>query len=106
MDINVDLKLFAQLKVDLDAVVREFTDAADFSDAVADATGHDGLHEHVHDFAYKWNDERKGMTEDVSALKGQIAGISDGCTKTDEGLAAALDQMTSKATEKLKEKAE
>jgi hypothetical protein len=91
-DLTLDLKLLEQLKEDLESVVREFTDADDFSDEVAEATGHDGLHGHVRDFAHKWNDKRKGMTENVSTLQGQIASISDGFSKTDEGLAAALEQ--------------
>jgi uncharacterized protein YukE len=91
-DLKLDLALLAQLKDDLEAVVQEFKDADDFSDDVAEATGHDGLGGHVRDFAHNWNDKRKAMTGDVEALQGQIASISDGFSKTDEGLAAALEQ--------------
>lgn len=91
-DLKLDLELLTQLKDDLEAVVNEFKDADDFSDDVAEATGHDGLSGHVRDFAHGWNDKRKGMTDDVEALQGQIASISDGFTKVDDGLAAALEQ--------------
>lgn len=91
-DLTLDLKLITQLKDDLDAVVKEFNDADDFSDDVADATGHDGLHGHVRDFAHKWNDKRKKMTESVTALQQQVKAISDGFTQVDSGLAKALNE--------------
>lgn len=90
-DLTLDLHLLTQLKEDLDAVVKEFKDADDFSDAVADATGHDGLHGHVRDFAHKWNDKRKKMTGNVEALQKQIGAISDGFTHVDSQLAKALE---------------
>ncbi|MCX7523197.1 hypothetical protein OSC27_13040 [Microbacterium sp. STN6] len=89
-DLKLDLELLAQLVSDLESVSAEFTNADDFSDTVADATGHDDLRGHVRDFAHKWNDKRKDMTDDVKALHEQIAAITDGFTKVDEGLAKAL----------------
>lgn len=94
-DLTIDLQLLAQLKADLDAVVREFKDADDFSDSVAEATGHDGLHSHVEDFAHKWNDKRAKMTENVEALQQQVAAVSDGFSQTDTGLAKALEDAAS-----------
>ncbi|MGN6327259.1 hypothetical protein [Pseudolysinimonas sp.] len=90
-DLTLDLQLLGQLRDDLDAIVKEFKDADDFSDDVANATGHDGLHDHVRDFAHKWNDKRKKMTENVEALQKQIAAITDGFTKVDDQLAKALE---------------
>ena len=94
-DLKLDLALLAQLKDDLEAVVSEFKNADDFSDDVADATGHDELSGHVKDFAHRWNDKRRGMTENVEALQGQIASISDGFTQVDDGLAKALEDAAS-----------
>jgi hypothetical protein len=90
-DLSVDLPLLKQLKEDLDAIVKEFTDADDFSDDVADATGHDALHDNVRDFAHKWNDKRKKMTANVDALQKQISAITDGFTTVDSKLAKALE---------------
>ncbi|MGJ4844647.1 MULTISPECIES: hypothetical protein [unclassified Leifsonia] len=90
-DLKLDLELLGQLKSDLEAIVSEFKGADDFSDAVADATGHDGLSGHVRDFAHKWNDKRKKMTESVESLSKSVAGVTDGFTKVDEGLATALE---------------
>jgi hypothetical protein len=90
-DLTLDLQLLTQLKEDLTAIVKEFKNADDFSDAVADATGHDGLHGHVRDFAHKWNDKRKKMTGNVEALQKQIGAISDGFTHVDSQLAKALE---------------
>jgi uncharacterized protein YukE len=91
-DVVIDLELLQQLKEDLEAIAKEFADADDFSDSVAEATGHDQLSSHVRDFAHKWNDKRKKMTEDVEGLQKSIAAISDGFTKVDDGLAKALEQ--------------
>lgn len=44
----------------------------------------------MEDFAHKWNDNRKAMTEAVEALRKKIEGITDGFTQVDDGLAKAL----------------
>lgn len=91
-DLKIDLELLQQLKEDLEAIAKEFTDADDFSDSVAEATGHDNLSSHVKDFAHKWNDKRKSMTEAVEGLQKSVAAISNGFTQVDAGLAKALEQ--------------
>lgn len=90
-DIKFDLQALHQLKDDLEAVVNEFKNADDFSDDVGEATGHDALRGHVHDFAHKWNDKRQKMCEAVEDLQKKIASITDGFTQVDEGLAKALE---------------
>ncbi|GAB3411435.1 hypothetical protein GCM10027515_32990 [Schumannella luteola] len=89
-DLKMDLGLLEQLRNDLDAVIAEFEGADDFSDDVAEATGHDDLGGHVRDFAHKWNDKRKKMTENIKALREQLSAITDGFTKVDKELAKAL----------------
>ncbi|HEY0261359.1 MAG TPA: hypothetical protein VGC18_16065 [Lacisediminihabitans sp.] len=96
-DLKLDLELLTQLKDDLKAVEHEFKDADDFSDTVADATGHDDLAGHVEDFAHKWNDKRKSMTEAVEDLYKSIEAISDGFTKVDAGLSKALEDAATSA---------
>jgi len=91
-DLQLDLALLEQLKTDLDAIVKEFKGADDFSDDTADATGHDELAGHVRDFAHKWNDKRKKMTEAVENLSSSVASITDGFTQVDDGLAKALEE--------------
>jgi uncharacterized protein YukE len=90
-DLKLDLELLQQLKEDLEAIATEFKGADDFSDDVANSTGHDDLGSHVEDFAHKWNDKRKSMTEAVEDLQKSIAAISDGFTQVDAGLAKALE---------------
>jgi hypothetical protein len=90
-DLNFDLQLLHQLRDDLDAVVNEFTNADEFSNDVATATGHDELGGHVSDFASKWNDKRKTMLESVKALQQKIGAITDGFTEVDDSLAKALN---------------
>ncbi len=91
-DLVLKLDELVQLRDDLDAVVREFHNADDFSDSVADATGHDGLHGHVRDFAHKWNEKRKSMTENVENVQKVIAAVADNFTKVDGDLAKALEE--------------
>ena len=86
-DLVLKLDELVQLRDDLDAVVREFQNADDFSDQVAEATGHDSLHDHVRDFAHKWNEKRKEMTENVKNVQQVIAAVADNFVKVDgEGL--------------------
>jgi len=94
-DLNLDLNRLEQLDTDLNAVISEFKNADDFSDAVADATGHDGLHDHVRDFAHKWNEKRKSMTTNVENLQKQVHAISNGFKQVDDGLAKALREASS-----------
>lgn len=94
-DLKLDLEVLRQLKADLDAIVKEFQGADDFSDTVADATGHDQLAGDLHDFAHRWNDKRKKMTGDVEALAQSVAAISDNFTKVDAELAKALESAAS-----------
>lgn len=90
-DLSIDLGRLETLHKDLDAIGAEFRNADDFSDAVADATGHDDLAGHVRDFAHNWNDKRKSMTEAVENLVKSVGAITDGFTKVDAGLAKALE---------------
>ncbi|TPW72260.1 hypothetical protein [Schumannella sp. 10F1B-5-1] len=90
-DLKLDLQLLHQLKDDLEAIVKEFKNAEDFSDGVASATGHDELSGLVHDFAEKWNIKREKMLKNVETLQQQIAAISDNFTSVDKDLAKALE---------------
>ena len=90
-DLILDMKLLDQLKSDLEAIVKEFKNADDFSDDTADATGHDDLAGHVRDFAHKWNDKRQSMTESVENLSKSVSSVTDGFTQVDAGLAKSLE---------------
>lgn len=93
-DLRLDLEVLKQLAADLAAIQKEFEGADDFSDTVADATGHDKLSGDLHDFAHRWNDKRKKMTEDVEGLSKSVKEISDNFTKVDAELAKALEQAS------------
>lgn len=90
-DLVLKLDELIQLRDDLDAVVREFRGADDFSDSVGAATGHDALEGHVRDFAHKWNEKRKSMTENVENVQKVIAAVADNFTKVDGDLAKAVE---------------
>jgi uncharacterized protein YukE len=95
-DLILDLQRLDQLHSDLQAVVDEFTGASGFSHDVADATGDDHLADKVRDFADRWNDKRKNMTESVESLQKAIAAITDNFSKVDQGLAKALEDSENK----------
>jgi hypothetical protein len=95
-DLILDLQRLDQLHSDLQAVIAEFKGASDFSHDVADATGDDHLADKVRDFADRWNDKRKNMTESVESLQKAIAAITDNFSKVDQGLAKALEDSETK----------
>lgn len=90
-DLKLDLALLEQLKSDLDAIVSDFKGADDFSDDVAEQTGHDDLAGHVRDFAHKWNVKRKDMNKNVENLEKVVGAITKGFTQVDGQLAKALE---------------
>jgi ABC-type transporter Mla subunit MlaD len=98
--LKLDLQLLDQLRDDLSAVVSEFKNADDFSDDVADATGHDDLAGHVRDFAHAWNEKRKSMTTNVENVQKAVAAITDNFTKVDQGLAKALEDSANSGSDK------
>jgi hypothetical protein len=89
-DLELDFHRLIDLKNDLESVVQEFTNADDFSDDVATATGQDDLASEVRSFASGWNNKRQAMLSDVENLQSQIQAITDGFTQVDTGLAKAL----------------
>lgn len=97
-DLKIDLGRLETLHSDLNAIASEFKNADDFSDSVAQATGHDELAGHVRDFAHKWNDKRKKMTEAAENLTKSVGSITDGFTKVDAGLAKALQDGAEQST--------
>src|SRR6188768_3283987 len=92
VDLIMDLGLLQQLKDDLTAISTEFSNADDFSQDVADATGHDDLSHHVQEFADKWNDKRAKMVEAIDALQATVGAVADAFSEVDEGFAKALEE--------------
>lgn len=95
-DLILDLQRLDQLNHDLQSVIDEFKNASDFSHDVAAATGDDHLADKVRDFADRWNDKRKNMTESVEGLQKAVGAITENFTKVDQGLAKALQDGAEK----------
>jgi hypothetical protein len=89
-DLIVQLSLLDQLKADLTAIAAEYEKADDFSSDLADAVGDDELSGRVHEFSQTWNDRRKNMTEQVTALRDEVTAIRAGFTQVDAELGKAL----------------
>ncbi len=91
-DIKIDLESLTTLASNLSSIIAEFTDANDRADAVAKATGEEGLQDRVETFARNWDIRRKDMIEDLEVLKSNIAGIAENFTAVDADLADALEE--------------
>ena len=89
-DIVIQMHLLEQLEKDLLAIATEYSNADTFTGEMADVVGHDGLGERVREFSRSWNDRRKNMTEQVTALHEQVKAIRDAFTQVDEELGKAL----------------
>jgi uncharacterized protein YukE len=91
-DLLLDIKMLDETEQNLKAIISEFENADDFSDGVADATGHDHLADKVRDFAHGWNDHRADMLEAIKAIHESVKKIYDSFDQTDKKLAAALTE--------------
>lgn len=90
--LEIQYDLLDQLADDLKLIAREYANADEFSDDVADAVGHERLAERVREFSTKWNDRRKNMLEQVEALQGQVEAIRDAFAQVDDELLKALTE--------------
>jgi len=96
-DLSIDMEELRTLAEDLKAIQEEFEGADDGAEDAADATGHDGLHDKVNDFADKWRIKRGEMTQNVAKLQGIVQQIVDTFTEVDTELAKALEDAAEKA---------
>lgn len=90
-DLRVNLAALHELGSDLTAIAGEFREANVLSDAIAEATGHDGLRDAVRDFAHGWDDTREDMVGDVEVLAEAAHAIADVFTEMDAELATAVE---------------
>ena len=90
-DLRIDMAALDALGSDLAGIAAEFREANVASDAIAEATGHDGLREAVRDFARGWDDTREDMVGDVEVLAEVSAAIAEVFTDVDGQLAAVVE---------------
>ncbi len=90
-DLRIDLDALHALGADLTGIAAEFREANVASDAIAQATGHDGLSQAVRDFAHGWDDTREDMVGDVEVLAEVSVAIAEIFTDVDGQLATALE---------------
>ncbi|MCU1442710.1 MAG: hypothetical protein JWQ59_860 [Cryobacterium sp.] len=91
-DLVIQMDLLDQLETDLAGIAAEYEKADDFSAELADVVGHVALGDQVREFSTSWNDRRKNMAEQVTALHGQVAAIRDAFTEVDLELSKALQE--------------
>lgn len=98
-DLKINMTELKGLASDLKVISDEFKNADNNSEDAADATGDDELRDKVQDFADKWRVKRDEMGGNVTKLQGVLQSIVDTFTQVDEGLANALEEKASEATE-------
>jgi len=90
-DLRIDLAELHGLAAELAVITQAFDDARGVSDAVAQATGDDGLGARVRDFARTWQVKRQHMAESIQALHAHLESMTKGFTEVDAQLAAAVE---------------
>ena len=87
----MDLEAVRELGSSLSVVAGEFENANANSDRIAGTVGHEGLAHTIKDFAHKWDDTRKGMTDNLKALARTATQVADAFTSVDQDLATAIE---------------
>jgi hypothetical protein len=88
--LTIDTAALREAGTSLRAVATEFDRANANSDRVAEAVGHPGLKEALHDFAHGWDDTREDMVGTIAGLADACTGIGEGFEQLDSEFAAAL----------------
>jgi hypothetical protein len=91
MDVSIDFAALAGARDELRRVIDEFDGTEEFSSAVADTVGHDGLAGTVRDFASSWNVRRRDLIEQLTMVRDYIAAVHDTFLELDERLAKGVD---------------
>jgi len=86
----IDVDALDSLGGNLGNVADEFENANANSDQIADAVGHSRLHDTIRDFAHKWDDTRKKMSDAIRSLSDASKGLADGWRNVDQQGADAL----------------
>ncbi|WP_243075609.1 hypothetical protein [Microbacterium sp. SS28] len=92
----VDLLALDSARIDVSRIHSEFTEAAARSDRLADAVGHPGLADRVHEFAGNWDQRRRELADQLATVRDHLQQIVSAFEETDAELARALtDQRES-----------
>jgi hypothetical protein len=89
-DLSIDLERLEALQADMRVVRKEFDEAEEFSQTVADLVGHDRLAGVVRDFASKWNLRRAELLEELDYLAEAAKTIRDTMIELDKELSSVL----------------
>ena len=73
----VEIDVVQRMKTDLGRVRREFENANERSDEVADAVGHPTLADRVRGFAHNWDNRRKDLVEQITTIEGHLDNIQE-----------------------------
>jgi len=89
-DLIVEIDVVQRMKIDLGRVRREFENANERSDEVAEAVGHRALGERVRGFAHNWDNRRKDLVEQITQIEGHLDNIQEQFDIIDIELASGL----------------
>lgn len=93
MTLIVDLLALQAARIDVARIHREFAQAGDRSDVLADAVGYPRLGERVRAFADNWDKRRGELTEQLGVVRDGLQTIVTGFEETDRELARALTEQ-------------
>jgi len=89
-DLIVDADVVDRMREDLARVRREFENADDNSDGVAEAVGHGRLGDKLRNFSHNWTNRRGDLVEQLTTLEGHLENLNVQFDGTDAGLADSV----------------
>lgn len=90
-DLIIKADVMDGMRSDLARLQREFENANENSDAVAEAVGHDWLAERVRNFAHNWDNRRKDLVEQLQTVQDNMKEIQDAFEEIDVEFANGLN---------------
>ncbi len=88
--LRVDIDEVGRVSTNLATIVRRLESAQADADSLAGAIPVPELANAADDFAGKWDDKRRALIEDVTALKDQAHAVAEAFTEVDSQLVDAL----------------
>ncbi|MCR2785095.1 MULTISPECIES: hypothetical protein [unclassified Microbacterium] len=96
--LQIDVDEVGRVSTNLATIVRRLESAQADSESLAAAIPVRELADATDDFAGKWDDRRRELIEEVTALKDQARAVADAFTEIDSQLVAALTRPPEQAT--------
>ena len=90
-DLVIEIDVIERMRTDLGRVRREFENANENAEDVAEAVGHPYLAERVRSFATNWDGRRRDLVEQMTTIEDQLDNIQEQFDVIDTEFASSLD---------------